>query len=143
MTNVIKKPLSLLLALLICIGVLSGVPLTVSAVETGPVYFVAIPRGDDPLQDGWGHPEMPLMNGWQAINERLYESKSMDGFSGNTAYCIEVGINLNHGDILSVKGEDFWAEYPSELNSTIAPDTIKSFIGRIMQYGWSGQNDPN
>ncbi|MCI8472261.1 MAG: VaFE repeat-containing surface-anchored protein [Clostridiales bacterium] len=142
MTNVIKKPLSLLLALLICIGVLSGVPLTVSAVETGPVYFVAIPRGDDPLQDGWGHPEMPLMNGWQAINERLYESKSMDGFSGNTAYCIEVGINLNHGDILSVKGEDFWDHYPSALNNTITPVVIKSFIGRIMQYGWTGQNDP-
>lgn len=143
MLKVIKKPLSLFLALLICIGVLSGIPLTVSAAVTGPVYYVAIPRGNDPLQDGWGHPEMPLINGWHAESERLFETKSMDGFSGNTAYCIEVGINLNHGDILSVKGEDFWDNYPSELNSTLSPIVIKAYIGRIMQYGWTGQNDPN
>ncbi len=139
----IKKPLSLLLAFFMCIGVLSGIPLVVNAAESGQVYYVAIPRGNDPLQDGWGHPEMPLMNGWHALEERLYETKSMDGFSGNTAYCIEVGINLHHGDILSVKGEDFWDRYPSELNSTISPVVIKSYIGRIMQYGWTGRNDPN
>lgn len=143
MIKKIKKPLSLLLALFMCIGVLSGIPLVVNAAESGQVYYVAIPRGNDPLQDGWGHPEMPLMNGWHALEERLYETKSMDGFSGNTAYCIEVGINLHHGDILSVKGEDFWDRYPSELNSTISPVVIKSYIGRIMQYGWTGRNDPN
>lgn len=143
MTNVIKKPLSILLAFLMCIGVMAGIPLAVSAAESGQVYYVAIPRGNDPLQDGWGHPEMPLINGWHALSERLYETKSMDGFSGNTAYCIEVGINLHHGDILSVKGEDFWDRYPSELNSTISPVVIKSYIGRIMQYGWTGKNDPN
>lgn len=108
----IKKPLSLLLAFFMCIGVLSGIPLVVNAAESGQVYYVAIPRGNDPLQDGWGHPEMPLMNGWHALEERLYETKSMDGFSGNTAYCIEVGINLHHGDILSVKGRRFLGQIP-------------------------------
>lgn len=143
MIKAIKKTFSVLLAFLICIGMLSGIPLSVNAAETGQIYFVAIPRYNDPIQEGWGHPEMPFINGWHAEPERLFESKSMDGFNGNTAYCIEVGINLHHGDILAVKGEDFWAEYPSDLNSTIAPNIIKSFIGRIMQYGWSGQNDPN
>ena len=35
-------------------------------------------------------------------------------------------------------GEDFWDNYPSSLNSTIEPDTIKLLLGRIMQYGYQG-----
>lgn len=142
MIKVMKKPLSLILAFLICVGVLLGIPIPVNAAESGQVYFVAIPRYTDPIQDGWGHPAMSLINGWHAEEERLFEAKSMEGFTGNTAYCIEIGINLQHGDVLSVKGEEFWSEYPPELNDTIPPVVIKSYIGRIMQYGWTGQNDP-
>ena len=36
------------------------------------------------------------------------------------------------------KGEDFWDNYPSSYNSTISPDDIKLFIGRIFQYGYTG-----
>ena len=35
-------------------------------------------------------------------------------------------------------GEDFWDNYPASYNSTISPDDIKLFIGRIFQYGYTG-----
>ena len=31
----------------------------------------------------------------------------------------------------------FWDNYPSSYNSTISPDDIKLFIGRIFQYGYT------
>lgn len=34
--------------------------------------------------------------------------------------------------------ENFWDNYPSNLNNTIEPDTIKLLLGRIMQYGYQG-----
>lgn len=37
------------------------------------------------------------------------------------------------------RDENFWDNYPSELNNTISPDEIKTFIGRILQYGYTGQ----
>ncbi len=40
--------------------------------------------------------------------------------------------------VLQKKGEDFWDNYPSSYNSTISPDDIKLFIGRIFQYGYTG-----
>ena len=42
------------------------------------------------------------------------------------------------GDRYAQKGEDFWLNYPSDYNKTISPDDIKLFIGRIMQYGYTG-----
>lgn len=36
------------------------------------------------------------------------------------------------------KGREFWDNYPSSYNSTISPDDIKLFIGRIFQYGYTG-----
>ena len=42
------------------------------------------------------------------------------------------------GNTFTKKGEDFWDEYPSSYNSTISPDDIKLFIGRIFQYGYTG-----
>lgn len=54
------------------------------------------------------------------------------------SYCIEPGIGQNAGDTLSHKDETFWENYPSHLNPTISPDTIKVLLGRIMQYGYQG-----
>ena len=45
---------------------------------------------------------------------------------------------MNTGDQYTGRGEDFWDNYPSNLNPTIPPDTIKEYIGRIMTYGWQG-----
>lgn len=40
------------------------------------------------------------------------------------------------------KGEDYWTNYP-KLNNSISPDEVKLFIGRIMQYGYTGNNNMN
>ena len=58
---------------------------------------------------------------------------------GRAIYCIEPGIVVNTGDQYTGRGEDFWDNYPSNLNPTIPPDTIKEYIGRIMTYGLAGQ----
>ena len=52
--------------------------------------------------------------------------------------CIEPGVSQQTGNSFMKKGEDFWDEYPSSYNSTISPDDIKLFIGRIFQYGYTG-----
>ena len=64
-------------------------------------------------------------------------------FTGKTAFCIEPGVSIYSGDTLTQKDESYWQNYPDNLNNTIDADTIKTFIGRIMQYGWTGYNDVN
>ena len=34
---------------------------------------------------------------------------------------------MNTGDQYTGRGEDFWDNYPSNLNPTIPPDTIKEY----------------
>ena len=62
----------------------------------------------------------------------------MGSYEGNICYCIEPGVPQQTGNTFTKKGEDFWDEYPSSYNSTISPDDIKLFIGRIFQYGYTG-----
>ncbi len=62
----------------------------------------------------------------------------MGTFESNICYCIEPGVPLDIGDRLTDWDENFWDNYPSSYNSTITPDDIKLFIGRIMQYGYTG-----
>lgn len=42
------------------------------------------------------------------------------------------------GDTYTSKDETFWDNLPSDINSTISPYDMKLFIGRIMQYGYTG-----
>ena len=62
----------------------------------------------------------------------------MGSYEGNICYCIEPGVSQQTGNSFMKKGEDFWDYYPSFYNSTISPDDIKLFIGRIFQYGYTG-----
>lgn len=63
----------------------------------------------------------------------------MGSYDSNICYCIEPGVPLHANDQLTQKGEDFWENYPSQYNHTIQPYEIKQFIGRIMQYGYTGK----
>lgn len=42
------------------------------------------------------------------------------------------------GDRYTSKDETFWDNLPADFNSTISPYEMKLFIGRIMQYGYTG-----
>ena len=136
----LKKFMSLFLAALMCVTTLAGFGTTAYAAEaTDEVYLVSFPRdGDANYGAEWGHGSLNFMNGWSARKSRYTTVYAMGSYTGNICYCIEPGVPQNTGDRFTKKGEDFWDNYPSSYNSTISPDDIKLFIGRIFQYGYTG-----
>lgn len=132
--------MSLFLAALMCVTTLAGFGTTVyAAEETDEVYLVSFPRdGDDNYSGEWGHGSHEFMNGWATDTSRYTSVYAMGSYNGNICYCIEPGVPLKTGDRFTKKGENFWDNYPSSYNKTISPDDIKLFIGRIMQYGYTG-----
>lgn len=135
----LRKPLSLFMALLMCLGVFVGTGTTAFAAgETMTTYMIDLPRASDPNKAGWGHPALNFMGGWSTGENDSFSVHTQDAFNGRAIYCIEPGVGVNTGDQYTGRGEDFWDNYPSNLNPTIPPDTIKEYIGRIMTYGWQG-----
>lgn len=135
----LKKPLSLLMALLMCLGVFAGTGVPAFAAgETMTTYMVDIPRANDPNKAGWGHPALSFLGGWSTSAGTHFSVHTQDAYNGRAIYCIEPGIGVHSGDQYTGRGEDFWDNYPSSLNLTIPPNTIKEYIGRIMTYGWQG-----
>lgn len=132
--------MSLFLAALMCVTTFAGFGTTAyAAEETDEVYLVSFPRdGDDNYSGEWGHGSHEFMNGWATDTSRYTSVYAMGSYNGNICYCIEIGVPLKTGDRFTKKGENFWDNYPSSYNKTISPDDIKLFIGRIMQYGYTG-----
>ena len=138
-----KRGLSLFLAVLLCFTAVLGFGTTTAfaAGEQSDVYLVAYPREGDANLDysgTWGHDNLRYMNGWSSGRALFTIVRAMGSYEGNICYCIEPGVPLETGDSLSKWGEDFWENYPSDYNHTIEPYEIKQFIGRIMQYGYTG-----
>lgn len=138
-----KRGLSLFLAVLLCFTAVLGFGTTTAfaAGEQSDVYLVAYPREGDANLDysgTWGHDNLRYMNGWSSGRSLFTIVRAMGSYEGNICYCIEPGVPLETGDSLSKWGEDFWENYPSDYNHTIEPYEIKQFIGRIMQYGYTG-----
>lgn len=135
----LKKPLSLLMALFMCLGMFAGTGVTAFAAgETMTTYMVDIPRANDPNKAGWGHPALNFLGGWSTTAHDKFSVHTQDAYNGRAIYCIEPGIGVHSGDQYTGRGEEFWDNYPSSLNPTIPPNTIKEYIGRIMTYGWQG-----
>lgn len=139
-TKKVKKIVSLFLAVLMCVTTFAGFGTTAyAAEETDEVYLISFPRdGDDNYGGEWGHGSHEFMNGWSTDTSRYTSVYAMGSYNGNICYCIEIGVPLKTGDRFTKKGENFWDNYPSSYNKTISPDDIKLFIGRIMQYGYTG-----
>lgn len=139
-TQKFKRTVSLLLAMLMCVTTLFGMGTTAfAAEETDEVYLISYPRDGDANYGGeWGNDSLSFMNGWSTATSRFTTIRAMGSYEGNICYCIEPGVPQQTGNTFTKKGEDFWDEYPSSYNSTISPDDIKLFIGRIFQYGYTG-----
>lgn len=139
-TQKLKKCMSLFLAALMCVTTLFGVGTTAyAAEETDEVCLVSFPRDGDANYGGeWGHGSYTYANGWSMASSRYTTVRAMGSYDGNICYCIEPGVPQESGDRFTKKGENFWDNYPSSYNSTISPDDIKLFIGRIFQYGYTG-----
>lgn len=136
-----KRGVSLMMALVLCLAGFLGIGTTTAyaAAEEAEVCQIAFPRdGDVNYSADWGHPALRFMNGWYSNEATQTAIRAMHSYTGQICYCIEVGVGQHSGDVFVSKGEDFWDNYPSSYNKTIAPDDIKLLIGRILQYGYTG-----
>ena len=141
-----RRSISGLLALLICSTTIWSSGVTAFAAsssgETAKSYSVAFPRDGDANLDTsgtWGHDELHYMNGWTSGEKTWMTTLHTIGdFNGPACYCIEPGVPRLLERTYARYGEDYWKDHPSECNSTIDADTIKTLLGRIMQYGYQG-----
>ena len=140
-STIFKRVAALLLALVMCLTAFPGFGITAHAATdvTDEIFMIAFPReGDSAFDDDWGHSAMTFKNGWHTSKSRYTNIRAMGSYSSQICYCIEPGVPQNTGDEFSQKGENFWDNYPSDYNDVLSPDEIKLFIGRIFQYGYTG-----
>ena len=138
----LRRSVSLLLSIFICLSTIVGVALTASAASTtGKAIVIGYPRNGDANYSTvtWGHDELHYMGGWMCHKGRHTTFYTMNSYKGNICYCIEPGRPLDTGLVFTQKDEDFFDNFPEEYNSTISADDIKLFLGRILQYGYTGQ----
>ena len=138
----LRRSISLLLSLIICLSTIVGVALTASAASTtGKAIVIGYPRNGDTNYSTvtWGHDELHYMGGWMCHKGRYTTFYTMNSYKGNICYCIEPGRPLDTGLVFTQKDEDFFDNFPEAYNSTISADDIKLFFGRILQYGYTGQ----
>ncbi len=136
----IKKFVSLAMATVIGISTFAGASTTAFAAtgEKTDIYLIDYPRaGDANYGEGeWGHSSMKFMNGWSSGSAKATNLKAIGSFSGQVAYCIEPGVNLEVGDTMTEKNESYFNNLDS--NNTISGDDIRLLIGRILNYGYRG-----
>ena len=141
--SVWKRGISLVLALFLCLStvIYAGTTTAFALGEETQVYLVSYPRSNDAQVNAgtaWGHGALHFMNGWSAPDVRRTTLFVAGSYGGEICYCIEPGTQINDGDAFSQKDESFWDNYPSAYNHTIDADTVKLFVGRILQYGYTG-----
>lgn len=146
MKKLYRRSISGLLALLICFTAILGSGMTAYAAaftgETADSYSVAFPRDGDANLDysgTWGHDELHYMNGWTSGEATWMTTlHTIGSFDGPACYCIEPGVPRNLYRSYESYGEDYWDTFPTEYNRTIDGRTMKTLLGRIMQYGYQG-----
>ena len=146
MKKLYRRSISGLLALLICFTAILGTGVTAyAAAPTGEIadsYSVAFPRDGDADLDysgTWGHDELHYMNGWTSGEATWMTTlHTIGSFDGPACYCIEPGVPRNLYRSYESYGEDYWDSFPAEYNRTIDGRTMKTLLGRIMQYGYQG-----
>ena len=140
-----RKGASALLAVVMCLSSFLGIGATTAfAAEevSDTVVMFSFPReGDANFSGNWGHGDLQYMNGWSAGASSKITVYTVGSWSGNACYCIEPGTPLAIGDTMTKRDETYWDNYPSAYNKTISADEIKMWIGRIFQYGYTGNVD--
>lgn len=146
MKKLYRRSISGLLALLICFTAILGSGVTAFAAastgETADSYSVVFPRDGDANLDysgTWGHDELHYMNGWTSGEATWMTTlHTIGSFDGPACYCIEPGVPRNLYRSYESYGEDYWDSFPAEYNRTIDGRTMKTLLGRIMQYSYQG-----
>lgn len=142
--NIFKRGTSLLLSAVMCLPTFAGLGSTTAFAagsEIREALLISFPRsGDENMNNSdWGHDSKTFMNGWDQASSKYTTIYAVDSYTGDICYCIEPGTPLAAGDKLTKRDENYWDNYPSAYNKTISPDDIKLFVGRIMQYGYTGK----
>ena len=136
--DIFKRILSVIMAVILCTGMLGGFSAS-AAGEQVENYQLAFPRrGDVNYSDKWGHGKLKHMNGWFSDEAKYNTVFTIGSYSGPACYCIEPGTPIENKYKLTSRDESYWDNFPSEYNHTITVPDIKIFIGRIMQYGYTG-----
>lgn len=136
--DIFKRILSVIMAVILCTGMLGGFS-AFAAGEQVENYQLAFPRRDDVnYSDKWGHGKLKHMNGWFSDEAKYNTVFTIGSYSGPACYCIEPGTPIENKYKLTSRDESYWDNFPSEYNHTITVPDIKIFIGRIMQYGYTG-----
>ena len=136
--DIFKRILSVIMAVILCTGMLGGFS-AFAAGEQVENYQLAFPRrGDVNYGDKWGHGKLKHMNGWFSDEAKYNTVFTIGSYSGPACYCIEPGTPIENKYKLTSRDESYWDNFPSEYNHTITVPDIKIFIGRIMQYGYTG-----
>ena len=136
--DIFKRILSVIMAVILCMGMLGGFS-AFAAGEQVENYQLAFPRrGDVNYSDKWGHGKLKHMNGWFSDETKYNTVFTIGSYSGPACYCIEPGTPIENKYKLTSRDESYWDNFPSEYNHTITVPDIKIFIGRIMQYGYTG-----
>lgn len=142
MKTTIKRTTAMLLALVLCLSTFLGgsIPTAHAAEQRAEVRNIQFPReGDDNYDAAWGHPALKYRNGWETKASSKNIIRAMESYSGTVCYCIEPGVIQNTGDSFVSRGDDFWNSIPDDLNHTLSGDEIRTVIGRILQYGYTGK----
>ncbi len=135
--------MALVMALLLCFSMFVSFGTTAQAAgERSEIYMVSFPRDAETNRDHWDRDNLQFMNGWYMDAYDMFATFAVGSYDGKVAYCIEPGTPIDNAHTFTAKDETFWDNYPSSLNKTIDADTIKSLIGRILQYGYTGNIDP-
>lgn len=136
--DIFKRILSVIMAVILCTGMLGRFS-AFAAGEQVENYQLAFPRrGDVNYSDKWGHGKLKHMNGWFSDEAKYNTVFTIGSYSGPACYCIEPGTPIENKYKLTSRDESYWDNFPSEYNHTITVPDIKIFIGRIMQYGYTG-----
>lgn len=136
--DIFKRILSVVMAVILCTGMLGGFS-AFAAGEQVENYQLAFPRrGDVNYSDKWGHGKLKHMNGWFSDEAKYNTVFTIGSYSGPACYCIEPGTPIENKYKLTSRDESYWDNFPPEYNHTITVPDIKIFIGRIMQYGYTG-----
>ncbi|WP_322174494.1 SpaA isopeptide-forming pilin-related protein [Acutalibacter caecimuris] len=145
MTSTLKRrSLAVIMTLLMCFSMFASFGTTAQAAgERSEIYMISFPRGTDANREHWERDDLQFMNGWHMDAYDMFAAFCVGSYEGKIAYCIEPGVHIENGDPFTSKDETFWDNYPSAYNKTIDADTIKSLIGRILQYGYTGTVDPD
>ena len=123
----LRKPLSLLMAMLMCLSVFAGTGVTAFAATTEEVGTITFTRVYDSNGNGIFYNSSAVINGYTAggtnhVKYRMY-------VDGETAYCIEPGVPLKTGNTLQKDSSETW---------NALSNSQKKAVGLALLYGRQG-----